>query len=51
MRSGILTILFMIIVGVIIANALVNWRGVVAIFNAFTTWWRASVNGLLSRPT
>lgn len=52
MRSGILTILFLIIVGVIMANAIANASGTKMILDSFVEFWRTSINGLLAKsPT
>lgn len=51
MRSGVFTILFIIIVGVIVANILANPKGTKTVLDGFTNFWRTSVNGLLAQTS
>lgn len=51
MRSGLVTILFIIIVGVMLANILANPRGTKVLMDGFTNFWQVSVNGLLAKTT
>jgi len=48
-RSGILTILFLIIVGVILANVIANPTGTKVVLDSFVEFWRTSINGLLAK--
>lgn len=51
MRSGILTILFLIIVGVILANIIANPAGTKVVLDSLVEFWRTSINGLLARSS
>lgn len=51
MRSGILTLAFVIIVGVIIANAIKNYQGTKVVFDSFAKLWQTSINGLLAKTS
>lgn len=51
MRSGIITILFMIIVGVIIANVIVNADKTKKVLDSLVEFWRTSINGLLAKAS
>lgn len=48
MRSGILTIAFFIIIGVIIANIIANPTGSKVVLDWLGSMWHTSVNGLRS---
>lgn len=49
MRSGILALLFLIIVGVILANIIANPDGTKTVLDALTAFWSTSIDGLLAR--
>lgn len=51
MRSGIIAVIFLIVVGVIIANALVNYKGTKVVFDGLSGLWQTSVNGLLGQAS
>lgn len=51
MRSGILTIAFLIIVGVIAANIIANPAGTKTVLDALVNLWTTSINGLLARSS
>lgn len=51
MRSGIITILFLIIVGVMLANVIANPTGTKVVLDGFTSFWKTSVNGLLAKTS
>lgn len=51
MRSGVIAILFLIIVGVMAANVIANPAGTKVVFDGFTTFWKTSINGLLAKPS
>lgn len=51
MRSGFLTILFLIVVGVMLANIIANPTGTKVVFDGITSFWKASVNGLLAKTS
>lgn len=51
MRGGIITILFIIIVGVMLANIIANPKGSKVVFDGVTNFWKVSVNGLLATPS
>jgi type IV secretory pathway VirB2 component (pilin) len=48
MRGGILAILFVIIVGIMLANAIANPKGTKVVIDGVTGFWSTSVNGLLA---
>jgi hypothetical protein len=48
MRGGIVAILFLIIVGVMLANIIANPTGTKVVLDGFTQFWSTSVNGLLA---
>lgn len=48
MRSGIIAVVFLIVIGIIIANILVNPTGTKVVFDGITSLWSTSVNGLLA---
>lgn len=50
MRSGILTLLFLIIVGVIVANMFANAQGVKTVLDGLTEFWSTSLANLQSKP-
>lgn len=53
MRSGIITLLFLIVIGVIIADILQpkNLGGTQAVITGLGGWWKSSMNGLLGQTT
>jgi hypothetical protein len=51
MRGGIVAILFLIIVGVMLANIIANPTGTKVVFDGFTSFWRTSINGLLGQTS
>jgi hypothetical protein len=51
LRSGIITILFIIIVGVIIANMIANAQGTKLVLDSLVEFWRTSINGLLAKAS
>lgn len=51
MRSGIVAILFIIIVGVMLANIIANPRGTKVLMDGFTDFWKVSVNGMLAKTS
>lgn len=51
MRSGIISILFLIIVGVMLANIIANPSGTKVVFDGFTKFWGTSINGLLAKSS
>jgi len=51
MRSGLVTILFIIIVGVMLANIIANPKGTKVVFDGITEFWKTSVNGLLAKTS
>lgn len=51
MRSGIISILFLIIVGVMLANIIANPQGTKVVFQGFTDFWSTSINGLLGKTS
>lgn len=51
MRSGIIALLFIIVVGVMLANIIANPRGTKVVIDGVTKFWQTSVNGLLAKPS
>jgi hypothetical protein len=51
MRSGIIALLFLIVVGVMLANIIANPKGTKVVFDGITGFWSTSVNGLLARSS
>lgn len=51
MRSGIIAVLFVVVVGIIIVQILINFRGTKVVLDGVTDFWKTSVNGLLGRTT
>jgi len=51
MRGGLIALLFIIIVGVMLANIIANPRGTKVVFDGVTDFWRTSVNGLLAKTS
>jgi hypothetical protein len=51
MRSGIIAILFLIIVGVMLANIVTNPTGTKVLLDGVTNFWKVSVNGLLAKSS
>lgn len=49
--SGVIALLFLIVVGVMLANAIANPTGTKVIFDGFTGFWKTSVNGLLAKAS
>lgn len=48
MRSGIIAIVFLIVIGVIIANIITNPGGTKVVFDGIGNLWSTSINGLLA---
>lgn len=46
-----ISLAMMIVIGVIIANMIVNAQGTTAFFNGLGGLWGMSINGLLGKPT
>jgi len=51
MRGGIVALLFLIVVGVMLANIIANPTGTKVVFDGLTNFWKVSVNGLLARTS
>ena len=51
MRGGFLAILFIIILGVMLANAIANPAGTQVVLDGITKLWATSVNGLLAKSS
>lgn len=51
MRGGILSIAFIIIVGVMLANAIANPIGTKVVFDGVSKLWTTSINGLLAKTS
>lgn len=49
MRGGLVAIIFLIVVGVMLANILRNVSGTKTVFDGITQLWSTSVNGLLGK--
>lgn len=49
MRGGILFIVFVIVVGVILANMIANADGTKTVFDGINGLWATSINGLLGK--
>jgi hypothetical protein len=49
MRSGILAIVFIIVIGVMFANILANPTGTKVVTDALTNLWSTSISGLQSK--
>jgi hypothetical protein len=48
MRGGIIALLFLIVLGVMLANIVANPKGTKVVFDGLTSFWSTSVNGLLA---
>lgn len=51
MRGGFMALLFLIVVGVMLANIIANPKGTQVVFDGVTKFWSTSVNGLLANGT
>jgi hypothetical protein len=51
MRGGIVALLFLIIVGVMLANIIANPGATKTVFDSVTNFWKVSINGLLGKPS
>ena len=51
MRGGILSIVFLIVVGIILANIIVNAGSTKTVLDSLGSIWKTSVNGLLAKPS
>lgn len=51
MRSGIIAVIFLIVVGVMAANIIANPKGTKVVFDGVTGLWKVSVNGLLAKTS
>lgn len=51
MRSGIVAILFLIIVAVMAANIIANPKGTKVVIDGITNFWKVSVNGMLAKTS
>lgn len=51
MRGGFLAILFIIIVGVMLANIVANPTGTKVVFDGVNKFWGMSINGLLAKTS
>lgn len=49
MRGGFVALLFLIIVGVMLANVIANPNGTKVVFDGLTKFWGQSINGLLAK--
>jgi hypothetical protein len=49
MRGGIIALLFLIVLGVMLANIIANPQGTKVVFDGLTKFWGQSINGLLAR--
>lgn len=49
MRSGILALAFLIVLGVVAANIIANPKGTKVVTDALTNLWSTSINGLQSK--
>jgi len=51
MRGGIIALLFIIVLGIMLANIIANPTGTKVVFDGVTTFWKTSVNGLLAKTS
>lgn len=51
MRSGIITVFVLIIIGVMFAEAVTNPAGVKVGVDGFIKFWQTSINGLLGKTS
>ena len=51
MRGGFIALLFLIVVGVMLANIIANPKGTKVVFDGVTNFWKTSVNGLLAKTS
>jgi hypothetical protein len=51
MRGGLMALLFLIVVGVMLANVIANPTGTKVVFDGVTGFWKTSVNGLLAKTS
>lgn len=51
MRGGFIALLFLIVVGVMLANIIANPTGTKVVFDGVTKFWSTSVNGLLAKTS
>lgn len=48
MRGGIIAVIFLIVVGVMLANIIANPTGTKTVFDGLSKLWTTSINGLLA---
>jgi hypothetical protein len=51
MRGGIISLLFIIVFGIMLANIIANPTGTKVVFDGVTSFWKTSVNGLLAKTS
>lgn len=51
MRGGLIALLFFVVAGVMLANAIANPKGTKVLFDGVNSFWKTNVNGLLAHAS